>query len=30
VYAAPVLLAHYVTAHDYLPPAEFRRAALTP
>jgi hypothetical protein len=25
-YAAPVLLVHYVMAHDYLPPAEFLRA----
>jgi hypothetical protein len=28
VYAAPDLLVHYVTAHDYLPPAEFREAVL--
>ena len=28
VYAAPELLVHYVKAHDYLPPAEFREAVL--
>ncbi|MFG1917190.1 hypothetical protein [Micromonospora sp. NPDC048898] len=28
VYAAPQLLLHYVTAHEYLPPAEFCTAAL--
>jgi hypothetical protein len=25
-YAAPVLIVHYIEAHDYLPPAEFLRA----
>ena len=28
VYAVPELMVHYVTAHAYLPPAEFRAAAL--
>jgi hypothetical protein len=28
VYAAPELVAHYVEAHEYLPPAEFVRAVL--
>ncbi|MGC5286703.1 hypothetical protein [Micromonospora sp. DT231] len=28
VYAAPQLLLHYVSAHEYLPPAEFCAAAL--
>ncbi|MFJ7492633.1 hypothetical protein ACIQZB_15515 [Streptomyces sp. NPDC097727] len=28
-YAAPELIAHYVEAHDYLPPAEFIEAALS-
>ncbi|MFJ9680089.1 hypothetical protein ACIRP2_18775 [Streptomyces sp. NPDC101194] len=28
-YAAPELIAHYVEAHDYLPPAEFMEAVLS-
>ena len=28
MYAAPDLLVHYVTVHDYRPPAEFREAVL--
>jgi hypothetical protein len=29
-YAAPTLLYHYVTDHQYLPPAEFVRAVICP
>ncbi|MFC8263325.1 hypothetical protein ACFUNF_38405 [Streptomyces sp. NPDC057291] len=29
VYAAPELIAHYVEAHDYLPPTEFIEAVLS-
>ena len=28
LYVAPTLVIHYITAHDYLPPAEFREAVL--
>lgn len=28
-YAAPELIAHYVEAHDYLPPTEFIEAVLS-
>ncbi|WP_455680486.1 DUF7919 family protein [Streptomyces hirsutus] len=30
VYAAPELVAHYVEAHSYLPPADFVHAVLSP
>lgn len=29
VYAAPELVPHYISTHNYLPPAEFRQAATT-